>query len=34
MTPKVLAWDRDFANDDERLLAAEANKRSGIPAMN
>ncbi|WP_440466140.1 alkane 1-monooxygenase [Pseudomonas sp. YH-1] len=34
MTPKVLAWDREFANEEERKLAAEANKRSGIPAMN
>jgi NAD(P)H-flavin reductase/ferredoxin len=30
MTPKVLAWDRDYATDDERRLAAEANARSGI----
>lgn len=29
MTPKVLAWDRDFANADERRLAAAANARSG-----
>ncbi|HWR95368.1 MAG TPA: fatty acid desaturase [Arenimonas sp.] len=29
MTPKVLAWDRDFANADERRLAAIANERSG-----
>jgi alkane 1-monooxygenase len=29
MTPKVLAWDREFANDDERRLAAIANARSG-----
>lgn len=29
MTPKVLAWDRDFANADERRLAAIANARSG-----
>lgn len=33
MTPKVLAWDRDFATDDERALAARANARSGIPAL-
>lgn len=29
MTPKVLAWDRDFASDEERSLAARANARSG-----
>ncbi|MBI5532049.1 MAG: fatty acid desaturase [Deltaproteobacteria bacterium] len=33
MTPKVLAWDRDFAVDGERLLAAAANARSGIAAL-
>jgi NAD(P)H-flavin reductase/ferredoxin len=33
MTPKVLAWDRDYATDGERALAAEANARSGIAAM-
>lgn len=33
MTPKVLAWDRDFATDEERALAARANGRSGRPAM-
>lgn len=33
MTPKVLAWDRDYATDEERALAAEANRRSGIAAM-
>jgi len=30
MTPKVLAWDRDYATPAERKLAAEANARSGI----
>jgi NAD(P)H-flavin reductase/ferredoxin len=30
MTPKVLAWDRDYATDEERRLAAIANARSGI----
>lgn len=29
MTPKVLAWDRDFANAEERRLAERANARSG-----
>jgi NAD(P)H-flavin reductase/ferredoxin len=33
MTPKVLAWDRDYASDEERLLAAHANARSGIPGL-
>lgn len=33
MTPKVLAWDRDFASEEERQLANEANRRSRIPAM-
>jgi len=31
MTPKVLAWDRDFATDEERALAAKANVQSGVP---
>lgn len=29
MTPKVLAWDRDFATPAERALAARASARSG-----
>ncbi len=33
MTPKVLAWDKDFATDEERALAADANARSGIRAF-
>lgn len=33
MTPKVLAWDRDYATTEERLLAAKANELSGIGAM-
>ncbi|WP_337057908.1 alkane 1-monooxygenase [Pseudomonas sp. USHLN015] len=33
MTPKVLAWDRDFASEEELRLANEANRRSRIPAM-
>ena len=33
MTPKVLAWDRDYATDEERTLAAIANARSGIPLL-
>lgn len=30
MTPKVLAWDRDYATAEERALAAQANARSGL----
>lgn len=33
MTPKVLAWDRDYATAEERQLAAQANARSGIADM-
>jgi alkane 1-monooxygenase len=33
MTPKVLAWDRDYATGDEHRLAAGANARSGIPLL-
>jgi alkane 1-monooxygenase len=33
MTPKVLAWDRDFATEDERRLAARASARSGIEPL-
>ncbi|MDN6875709.1 alkane 1-monooxygenase [Pseudomonas citronellolis] len=33
MTPKVLAWDREYASAEERQLAATANVRSGIPAL-
>jgi len=33
MTPKVLAWDRDFATAEERELALQANAHSGIEAM-
>ena len=33
MTPKVLAWDRDYAVAQERILAARANASSGIPAL-
>ena len=29
MTPKVLAWDRGYANAAERALAAQANERAG-----
>jgi NAD(P)H-flavin reductase/ferredoxin len=33
MTPKVQAWDRDFATGEERELAVAANQKSGIPAL-
>jgi NAD(P)H-flavin reductase/ferredoxin/fatty-acid desaturase len=33
MAPRLLAWDRDFASDEERVLAAAANARSGIRAL-
>ncbi|MDB4985002.1 MAG: 2Fe-2S iron-sulfur cluster binding protein, partial [Myxococcaceae bacterium] len=33
MTPKVLAWDRDFATAEERELALLANANSGIDAL-
>jgi len=33
MTPKVLAWDRDFATPGERRLAARANEASGLPRL-
>lgn len=33
LTPRVLAWDRDYASADERRLAAAAIARSGISAM-
>ena len=33
MTPKVLAWDRDYATAEERALATAANARSGIAAL-
>jgi len=33
MTPKVLAWDRDYASATERELARQANRNSRIPEM-
>lgn len=33
MTPKVLAWDRDYATAEERELASAANQRSGLRAL-
>lgn len=33
MTPKVMAWDRDYAIAEEKALAAAANACSGISAL-
>jgi NAD(P)H-flavin reductase/ferredoxin len=33
MTPKVMAWDRDYATAEELELAAAANRRSGVAAL-
>jgi alkane 1-monooxygenase len=33
MTPKVQAWDRDYASARELELAREANERSGISEL-
>lgn len=33
MTPKVLEWDRTFASEEEKVLAAQANAKSGIPSL-
>ena len=33
MTPKVLEWDRVFATEKERVLAARANAKSGVPGL-
>lgn len=33
MTPKVLAWDQEFASTEEQRLAARANAQSGIKAF-
>lgn len=33
MTPKVMAWDRDYAIAEEKALAATANACSGISAL-
>lgn len=33
MTPKIIAWDHDYASPEERILAKEANLRSGIKAL-
>ncbi|MCH8550855.1 MAG: fatty acid desaturase [Natronospirillum sp.] len=33
MTPRLLAWDEHFANEEERKLAAEANASSGVARL-
>jgi hypothetical protein len=33
MTPKVIAWDREFATPEELELAAEANAASGVAGL-
>jgi alkane 1-monooxygenase len=33
MIPKLKAWDRDYASPAERVLAKEANVRSGVRAL-
>ena len=33
MTPKLLAWDWDYATVEEQVLAARANERSGLPML-
>ena len=33
MVPKVLAWDQNYATQEELMLANEANRNSGIPAF-
>ena len=33
MAKKLIDWDKRFATDKERVLAAKQNKNSGIPAL-
>ena len=33
MTPKVMEWDKKYASDEEKVLAREANQKSGIKAL-
>lgn len=33
MTPKVLEWDEKYASDEEKLLARQANEKSGIKGL-
>ena len=33
MTPKVMEWDKKYASDEEKVLARDANQKSGIKAL-
>jgi alkane 1-monooxygenase len=33
MIPKVLDWDARYASAEERILATEANRKSGLKAL-
>ena len=33
MAKKLVEWDKDYATDNERVLAIEQNKKSGIPLL-
>ena len=33
MAKKLIEWDKDYATDNERVLAIEQNKKSGIPLL-
>jgi len=33
MMPNLLKWARDFATDQERLLAVRVSSRSGVPML-
>ena len=33
MIPKVLDWDARYASAEERVLATEANRKSGLKAL-
>jgi len=33
MAKKLIEWDKSYATEDERILAIEQNKKSGIPLL-
>ncbi|GIS54446.1 hypothetical protein Ct9H90mP29_14880 [bacterium] len=33
MAKKLIEWDKNYATDNERILAIEQNKKSGIPLL-
>jgi alkane 1-monooxygenase len=33
MIPKVLEWDKKYASEEEKVLAKEANKKSGMSRL-